>query len=261
MLRFLKAVAAWLEHYQAVAIWLEGIALVLILALDWREYRKQGVDRIAQHKESNLQMAIMQSQADATRENAIAAKDGAEAAKANAEAARLNAEAAKEMLELIIGKERARVRVELKTFNLSVSAFLTATVDFTVRLYGSTEARIVESGAEAYLHNSPDPPATKSSYLMPMGFEQVLTPQSPVVDKVAFLTPPMKLEKPDVDRINEKKSFVHFRGFIKYKDVFERERETRFQYLWNVTDFQNFATKGPFSFWMKCGAASDNIET
>jgi hypothetical protein len=258
---FLRAIAEWLKTYESVAIWLEGIALVLILALDWREYRKQGADRIEQHKESNLQMAIMQSHADATRENATAAKDGAEAAKANAEAARLNAEAAKDMLELIISKERARVRVELKTLNLSVGGFLTITVDYTVRLYGSTEARIVESGVEACLHNSPDPTGTMSSYLMPMGLEQVLTPQSPVVDKVAFLTPLMKPEKADVDRINEKKSFVHFRGFIKYKDVFERERETRFQYLWNVTDLQNFATKGPFSYWMKCGAASDNMET
>ena len=228
--------STWLHKYESIAIWLEGIALVLILALDWWEYRKQGADRIEQHKESNLQMAIMQSQADATKENAIAAKDGAEAAKANAEAARLNAEAAKEMLELIINKERARIRVELKKLDLSVGGYLLSTVEYTVRLYGSTEARIIDSGAEAYVHSSAEPSATKSSYVLPMALEQVFTPQSPVVDKFAFLSPAMKLEKGDVDKINERKSFVHFRGFIKYKDVFERERETRFQYLWSVTD-------------------------
>ncbi len=253
--------STWLHKYESIAIWLEGIALVLILALDWWEYRKQGADRTEQHKESNLQMAIMQSHADATRENAIAAKDGAEAAKANAEAARLNAEAAKEMLELIISKEWARIRVELKKLDLSVGGYLLSTVEYTVRLYGSTEARIIESGAEAYVHSSAEPSATKSSYVPPMALDQALTPQSPVVGKFTFLSPAMKLEKGDVDKINERKSFVHFRGFIKYKDVFERERETRFQYLWSVTDLPQLGSEGRYSFWIKCGAASDNMET
>src|SRR5260370_35792211 len=103
--------STWLHKYESIAIWLEGIALVLILALDWWEYRKQGADRTEQHKESNLQMAIMQSHAEDTRENAIAAKDGAEAAKANAEAARLNDEAANGMHEVQINKVRAGIRV------------------------------------------------------------------------------------------------------------------------------------------------------
>jgi hypothetical protein len=44
---------------------------------------------------------------------AASCKDTAEAAKANAEAARLNAEAAKENMELLINRERARLRIEV----------------------------------------------------------------------------------------------------------------------------------------------------
>jgi hypothetical protein len=56
----------WLRtNEQSIAIWLEGIALVAIFILELVEYKRQGRERIEQHKESAAQMAIMQSQADA----------------------------------------------------------------------------------------------------------------------------------------------------------------------------------------------------
>jgi hypothetical protein len=60
---------AWLRDYESIAIWLEGIALVAIFFLDWREYRHQGrererqeQDRLEQHKESAQQMEIWRKQ-------------------------------------------------------------------------------------------------------------------------------------------------------------------------------------------------------
>ena len=70
-----SALLDWLTKYEAVAIWLEGIALVAIFVWD-------RIDSHDAHKETLKQMAIMQSQANA-------GKDTAEAAKANAEAAKL----------------------------------------------------------------------------------------------------------------------------------------------------------------------------
>ena len=62
----LSTVFAWLAaHEQSLAIWLEGVALVAIFILELVEYKRQGRERIEQHKESAAQMAIMQSQADA----------------------------------------------------------------------------------------------------------------------------------------------------------------------------------------------------
>jgi hypothetical protein len=76
----LSTVYAWLAlHEQSLAIWLEGLALVAIFGLELKEYKRQGQDRIEQHKESAAQMAIMQSHADAARDNAIAAKLNAQA--------------------------------------------------------------------------------------------------------------------------------------------------------------------------------------
>lgn len=51
----------WLTKYESIAIWAEGIALVFIFFLDWREYRRQGKERAEQHKEAAAQMEIMQS--------------------------------------------------------------------------------------------------------------------------------------------------------------------------------------------------------
>src|SRR5258705_360085 len=81
-----EAFLAWLKTYESVAIWLEGIALVLIFVWDRLDSRQQ-------HRETLAQMEIMQRQADSMKESVAVARDGAEAAKANAQAAILNAQA------------------------------------------------------------------------------------------------------------------------------------------------------------------------
>jgi hypothetical protein len=70
----MSGTAAWLRDYEFVAIWLEGIALVAIFILDWREYRHQGrerakqeLDRIEQHNETARQMDIWRKQIHADR--------------------------------------------------------------------------------------------------------------------------------------------------------------------------------------------------
>ncbi len=206
-------------------------------------------------------MAIMQRQADATLENAMRAKEGADAAKANAEAAMVNAEASKAMLDLIINKERARIRVEMKKLDLSLTGIGVNAVEYTVRLYGSSEARIIDSGAEVSIDASPEP-IVKEGYMMPAGLPEVMTPVNPVHEK-STLFMPMSAMNPDlVDKIQGRKAFVHFRGFIKYKDIFEKERETKFLYLWNVTEWAVIGKVGDlFSYWTKCGNQGDNTET
>jgi len=62
----LVRIVGWLGgHEQSLAIWLEGFALVAIFFLELKEYKRQGRERIEQHKESATQMAILQRQADA----------------------------------------------------------------------------------------------------------------------------------------------------------------------------------------------------
>jgi hypothetical protein len=70
----MSTVVAWLKCHEFVAIWLEGIALVAIFFLDWREYRKQGIERLKQeedrrkeHEETAAQMDIWRKQIHADR--------------------------------------------------------------------------------------------------------------------------------------------------------------------------------------------------
>ncbi len=69
----------WLQANEALALWLEGIALVLIFVLELAEYKRQGQERKDQHEESVKEMQI--------------ARDAATAAKASADAL-LNSERA-----------------------------------------------------------------------------------------------------------------------------------------------------------------------
>jgi hypothetical protein len=76
-------VTSWLNKYESIAIWLEGIALVFIFIWD-------RLDSRADHKRMINQLKIAQDQ---TR-----------AAQANAETAKLS-------VEMMINKERARIAI------------------------------------------------------------------------------------------------------------------------------------------------------
>jgi hypothetical protein len=78
---------AWFQAHEFVAIWLEGIALVLIFGLDWRERIDQRKERREQHQETAAQLAASQSQLDAMKKSADAATEAALAANKSAEIA------------------------------------------------------------------------------------------------------------------------------------------------------------------------------
>lgn len=214
---------------------------------------------MVQHEESAAQMAIMQNQAEATRDNANMAREGAAATKANAEAAKLNAEAAKAMLDLIINKERARIRIALDALDLSPGIWPAHAVKFALRLHGPTEARIIDKGAEVLITDSPDPPA--KGHMMPISLPEVMTTDNPLLERSTYF-PGFRIDDAEVNRIHDRKRFVHFRGFVRYKDIFEKERETVFQYLWIVTDLPVIGEpEKRYSYWQKVATASDNVET
>ena len=62
-----QGITLWLKTYEALALWLEGIALVAIFFLDWREYRRQGKERLEEHRETAEQMDIWRKQIHADR--------------------------------------------------------------------------------------------------------------------------------------------------------------------------------------------------
>ncbi len=80
-----ETITTWLNKYESIAIWLEGIALVAIFVWDRLDSRKQ-------HEETLAQLRVAQRQVDASLENANAAKLAAESV--------INAERAWVMAEL-----------------------------------------------------------------------------------------------------------------------------------------------------------------
>jgi hypothetical protein len=82
---FLRALTAWLKTYESLAIWLEGIALVAIFVLDWRERMDQRQERQEQHRETAVQLDVSHRQVEAATESAEAAIEAALASKKSAE--------------------------------------------------------------------------------------------------------------------------------------------------------------------------------
>jgi hypothetical protein len=196
--------------------------------------------------------------AAAASDNAVAVKDGAKAAEANARASEANANATRESVEIIVRKERARIKIRPIDLVLPSHRESLAEVTFRVLLYGSTPAFIADARAEAYVSDSL---ATSSNSLMfPMSLPEVITPLTPLKEQTTFIGPKWTLEQADIDRLNDGTMFIHFNGFVQYKDVFDRERETRFRYAWQ-TGTQVMPDGKRLAYWMKVGPSADNNET
>jgi hypothetical protein len=60
-----------------------------------------------------------------------------------------------------------------------------------------------------------------------------------------------------VPEIKASRMFVGVRGFIKYRDVFDTDRETSFRYVWKYPSADEIGDGS----WEKCGAKEENQET
>lgn len=170
------------------------------------------------------------------------------------------AEATEKNTELYINRERARLRVEMTPFiypSTSDSAY--DTVDFRVTVYGQTDAFITDSGCVAGVG-----PEEFIDY--PDLFDKVMFPISSLPSVVIANANPKECwvflgvkVSPDnflLQEVKAKRMFVCIRGFIKYKDVFERERETTFRYVWQYSEVVE-----DYGQWKKCGKPEENHET
>jgi len=72
----LQTVANWLSRYESVAIWLEGIALVLIFIWDRIDANEQQKEMLKQLDVMRKQAETMQLQAAAAQDNAVAGGTG-----------------------------------------------------------------------------------------------------------------------------------------------------------------------------------------
>jgi hypothetical protein len=135
-----------------------------------------------------------------------------------------------------------------------------AILRYKVTLYGATEAYLTSSCARAEIMDSLEPP-DDAKWWPAMSIPQVISPNNRVVEAVVHgIFPRMDLQPPDIEAIDAGKKFIHFRGFIRYEDVFGTERSTRFLRVWELAKVRNpDGTRA--AHWSKRGSPKDNSET
>ncbi len=226
---------------------------------DTLEDHKTKFDELAKAANSNAEAAILQVRAMQEQITEMSVQSGI--LQESVQAARDAAEAAKQNTEMFISKERARLQVEMKPLVLpSESNAPYDTVDFTVSAYGQTDAFVTDSLCVAGVG-----PQEFINY--PELWDRVMFPIHSLPSVVVANSAPRECsaligksgDSGDDLLIQEVKAgrmFVCVRGFIKYKDVFDRERETAFRYVWRYSE-----AVADYGQWGKCGSPEENRET
>src|SRR5580704_3724991 len=183
------------------------------------------------------------------------------------EVARESAKAAQANIEIFINKERARLRVSLQPPSLSLEPYVIAhLVTYEITYYGLTEARIIDSKVQAVATNSVDPPDLGSFLISTMDIPQIITGSTPLKAKTTLLCLRdvgvlHKFTPQEIDDIEQKRMFIHCRGFVAYKDTFGRDRKTSFCYLWVPSDPFEGVRVPVLDKWERSGPPEANEET
>jgi|SRR5208283_3399691 len=206
-------------------------------------------------------LGAIQRQADQMDRQTKKLEESVAVAERAAAAAEKGAEAANKNIEMYISKERARLKIELKPLDLSKKLDVAYTIDFTVDNYGTSPANVIETGCVTYtlpLQFVGDP-NVGDAVIFPMhSIPSIIPPDNPPSEQYAFLF----IQGAELNEVASDRMFVGIRGFIKYRDTFDRERETRFRHVWKYHAFMPTPTgTARWGNWEKCGSEEENKET
>ena len=127
----LSAALAWLKANESLALWLEGLALLLIFFWDRKDHKED-------HQETIEQMKVMSRNAVATEMAAKAALDSSKATSRG--------------MEILIARERPRITIKLKDPDFSRAKDIGILfVEYEVECWCPTVAFIVNDRVEAYV--------------------------------------------------------------------------------------------------------------
>jgi hypothetical protein len=170
-----------------------------------------------------------------------------------------SAETASQNLQMFMNRERGHLRVELLPIEWPLQPG-TPKLSYRVILYGSTEAYVTSSCARAELTDSSEP-VDDPHWFPAMNITPVITPDQRTVEGQAQgVFPKISLAQSDLDAIDAGKKFIHFRGFVKYNDVFGAERYARFRRVWELSPVRN-PDGSRSGHWSRRGSAKDNSES
>ena len=237
---------------------LVAVGFITAIFIGWQALETRRAAQAAANSvgEIRRQADIMESQKGVLEQSVRAAQDNAIAAKEGAEATNKN-------VEMFISKERARVRITLKPLNLTTPQFGVYVVEFNVTNCGPSTAFIANSGCVAYYGPGQYVETDKemgAAIIFPIhSMPGEMVPNSPPVEAFTILF--SVGDNTVLTEIKEGRFSVGLRGSIKYRDVFERDRETAFRCIWRLSPIRDVIGE-PFSGeWIKCGSAEENKET
>jgi hypothetical protein len=173
----------------------------------------------------------------------------------SAAATRKAAEATQKSVEIIINKERARIVVKPDKLSLREGSLIYA-VEYKVFNYGPTFAFIDQNRAEVKI--SADRSLPQREFAFPMSLPEAIGPDTEGIKQNAFFLQNVRLDKGEIERILKEESFVHFFGFIKYRDVFQEVRETKFAYVWTFASLPPPPGAERNGFWMENGTEGED---
>jgi len=157
-------------------------------------------------------------------------------------------------VQIIINKERARIRIEVSEHPILPDGDHPINeLKFKVFCDGSTPAFIVAATANLKVTDSKNP-SSPSPNNIPMGLPTVLHPNIEGMEKTAIIW--QVFEEPLGPQLLANKLFLHFYGVIEYTDAFEISRSTKFRYLWAISDSPFYA--GRHGYWIKNGEKTEN---
>lgn len=186
------------------------------------------------------------------------------------QAAFLNATSALRSVDFYISKERARLAVDLKPPNLkdrAVSGNPARMVEFTVSIYGSTAATILDSGLVSgiFIKGQESEPGLGSAVISPIsGLPSRMLPNTPPLELMTFLFIEESIEGTVLEAIQREEMVPVVRGFVRYQDVFETRWTLHFRCYWGPSEYNipglawDDVNSGQ---WLKCGTPEENQES
>jgi len=253
-----------------------------IMAHQAGEMTRQRVTMRGQLEAMQGQLGQMESAGKQTDRLITHASNQTIALKNAANAASLNAVSAKQAVEIVISKERCRIRMEPPqglnfpyqsdqvTHEPTFDANHPQAVNYYLYCYGLTEGDITEAIDGACVSDSEEPPTIPGSPISGFPWRIIQTdPEQAWWFGSARMFPRLE-SMDDITAVIEGRKFIHFWGHLRYRDVFfdvfRQKRITAFRYVWkftgNPTDVPvGTPLGGRFGAWRKCGPPEDNRQT
>ena len=142
-------------------------------------------------------------------------------------AAQTGADAAKDGVELVKKKERARLTIDVSRLALKAHDIWANHIPFNINFVGVTPAFVLQSEARAEVNNRPVPD-TSDRVTLPLSIPEIIKTDIPSL-KLPIIH---VMGNAEIKDIEEGRLFVHFHGFVKYRDIFDVEHETCFCFSW-----------------------------